>query len=137
MWSYVRCYESTHSTLTLPGLQVLTDLIDEWILFWLSDKIVYQASLESRAQAVFFIESFLESRIAAPEPGNDQLDINARTEMPEAMLHAELLDDNLSEQLETLEAVGTAEDVRQLKIQRLMRLIYADPSRPSWEDPCL
>ena len=118
-------------------LQVLSDLNEVWILLWLSNKTIYQASLETRAQAVHFIQSFLFSELAALEPGSGKMDINARIEIPEAMLHAQAMDTNLAEQLETMEAVGTAEDVRQLKIQRLMHMIYAAPDRPSWDQPCL
>lgn len=117
--------------------QALSDLNEDWILFWLSNKTVYQAPLETRAQAVYFIQSFLSSDLAAPEPDSGEVDIKARVEIPEAMLHAQAFDAHLSEQLETMDAVGTAEDVRQLKLQRLMNLIYAAPSRPSWEEPCL
>ena len=58
--------------------------------------------------------------------------------IPEAMLHTVVMNTNFTEQLETLEALGTAEDIQQLKIQKLMHhLVYAAPSRPSWEDSCL
>ena len=110
---------------------MLSDLKDLWIIFWLSNRTALQASLESRAEAVRFIRSLLCCELAAPEPSSNQIDINARSEIPEAMLHTQAMDANLSEQLETLEAVGTDEDVRQLKFQRLMHLIYTDPSRPS------
>lgn len=97
--------------------------------FWLS-KTVSQAPLESRAQAAPFIQSFLSGDLATPEPNSDELDINAITAIPEAMLHTHVMDAHLSsEELETLEAIGTAEDVRQWKLQRL-NLVYAAPSRP-------
>lgn len=95
------------------------------------------SSPESRAQAVSLIQALLHCELAAPEPSSTQVDINARVEISEAMLHIEVMSDNLSEQVETLEAVGTADDLRQLKLQRLMHLVDAAPSRPSWEDPCL
>ena len=84
-----------------------------------------------------FIQSFLSSELAAPEPDSGEVDINARIEIPEAMLYAQAMDANLADQVETMEAVGTAEDVRQLKLQSLMSLIYAAPSRPSWDEPSL
>ena len=131
-------YCETWITGELFELQVLSDLNNKLMVLWLSNKTVYQAPLKSRAQAVSFIQSFLDSDLAAPEPGSNQADINSRIEIPEAMLQVGMIDDaNFSEQLDTLEAVGTAEDVRQLKAQRLMHLLYAVPSRPSWEDPCL
>lgn len=114
-----------------------TDTKALWIIFWLSNRTVFQAPLQYRAEAVYFIRSLLGCELTAPEPSRNQIDINARSEIPEAMLHPQVMDANLSEQLETLEAVGTTEDVRQLKLQRLMHLVYTAPSRPTWEDPCL
>lgn len=55
---------------------------------------MFQAHLESRARAVSFIHSFLHSDLGAPEPGSNLEDINARVEVPEEMLHAEIHDAN-------------------------------------------
>lgn len=63
---------------------------------------------------MYFIQSFLSSKLAAPEPGSGKVDINARMEVPEVKFHAQVMDANLAEQLETMEAAGTAEDVAEV-----------------------
>ena len=117
---------------TVYSLQVLTDLNDWWIVFWLSRDTIYQFPFETRGHAVAFIEDFLWD-VVTPDATKGHADITARAVISKALLSSEGLDPILKDQIESLEGVASKGDIDQLKVQGLMSLLHAMPTFPSWE----
>ena len=94
--------------------------------------MIWQAPFQSRGHAVAYIQDFLDDRLA-PNFADGAVDIMARQRIPDALLSSHIQDSELAEQIQSLEGVASESDIRQLKVQGLMRLFNAVPSLPSFE----
>ena len=76
------------------SLQILTDLKNWWMLFWLSRATIYQFPCASRGHTVAFVEDFLEG-IVMPDVTKGHADNEARAEVSKALRRSEGLDPTL------------------------------------------
>ena len=113
-------------------LQILSDLNNLWIVFWLSHRVIWQAPFQSRGHAVKNNQDFLGDCLT-PNLADGAVDIMARQRIPDALLLPHIWNSELAEQVQSLEGLAGESDIQQLKLQGLMRLFNAVPSLPSFE----
>ena len=120
--------------------QVITDLMDDWSLLWLSGRAMTIAAFDNRSHAIGFMEKLLASSISNSESIDEDVptfsgnegpladSLSKRRRIAPGLITSIGASDALSEQIQSLEGLVPEAELTQMRVEQALRELNEHPT---------